>query len=200
MLLAAFVSSLWAADPPATTGNINNQDVPLTRELLKEIQKNPYIDESVQTTNGNVIGIYSDVLSDSTGNPLFCVIQIYDNVSRTKDYVALPWDVMRFDQQNRRIEIAAAAEQLRHVPRFDRARLERIKNNPGEIQKLQQSMAAMGGGSVPGTMGTQSGQGSSLTPPSTNDAQPQRGSVSMMYILAAVAVVIALGFFARRRT
>jgi MYXO-CTERM domain-containing protein len=51
-------------------------------------------------------------------------------------------------------------------------------------------------------MGTQSGQGSSssLTPTTTDDAQPQRGSVIMMYVLGILAAAgLAFALLARRR-
>lgn len=200
--VGALLGGAWvglAADSAATAGS---KDIPLTVDLLKEIQNNQYIDKSVQTTNGNVVGIYADVINDQSGQPAFLMMQVYENVSLGDDFVAVPWNIMRFDQQHRRIEIAAAADYLRQAPKFDRARLEAIKSNPEELAKLQHAMgAAMGGGAVSGTMGTQSGQGaSSFNPPRTNDAQPQRGSVTMMYILGLLAAgIVAIALFARRR-
>ncbi|HMJ67218.1 MAG TPA: hypothetical protein VK615_17870, partial [Candidatus Binatia bacterium] len=72
---------------------------------------------------------------------------------------------------------------------------------PAEVNRIYQHFgAAMGGGSVTATMGTQSGQGSSLPAPPTNEAQPTRGSVGVMYILGILAVVaLGLGYFVRRR-
>jgi hypothetical protein len=201
--LVAIVTSASAADsqpPPSAPA----QRVPITIELLNEIQKNQYVDESIQTTNGNAVGIYAGVINGKDGKPAFLAMQVYDNVRPTKDFAVVPWDMMRFNQQNRRIEMAATADYLRKAPKFDRARLDALKNNPDEIAKLQQSMgSAMGGGSVAATMGTQSGQGSSasLTPTTTNDAQPQRGSVTMMYVLGTLAAgLVAFALLARRRT
>jgi hypothetical protein len=200
--LIAIATSSSAADlQPAA--NAPAQRVPITLELLNEIQKNQYVDESIQTTNGNAVGIYAGVINGKDGQPAFLAMQVYDNVRPTKDFAVVPWDMMRFNQQNRRIEMAATADYLRKAPKFDRARLDALKSNPDEIAKLQQSMgSAMGGGSVAATMGTQSGQGSSsLTPTTTNDAQPQRGSVVMMYVLGILAAgLVAFALLARRRT
>lgn len=200
--LIAIATSSSAADwQPAA--NAPAQRVLLTPELLSEIQKSQYVDKSVQTTNGNAVGIYADIIRDKDGKPAFLAMQVYDNVRPTKDFAVVPWDMMRFNQQNRRIEMAATADYLRKAPKFDRARLDALKGNPDEIAKLQQSMdSAMGGGSVAATMGTQSGQGSSsLTPTTTNDAQPQRGSVVMMYVLGILAAsLVAFALLARRPT
>jgi MYXO-CTERM domain-containing protein len=177
--------------------------VPLTPELLNEIQKSQYVDKSIQTTNGNAVGIYADVIHDKEGKPTFLAMQVYDNVRPTKDFAVVPWDMMRFNQQSRRIEMAATADYLRKAPKFDRRRIDALKNNPDEIAKLQQSIGSgMGGGAVAGTMGTQSGQGSSssLTPTTTDDAQPQRGSVITMYVLGILAAAgLAFALLARRR-
>ena len=201
--LVAIVTSSSAADPQPAP-NAPAERVPITLELLNEIQKNQYVDESIQTTNGNAVGIYAGVINGKDGNPAFIAMQVYDNVRPTKDFAVVPWNMMRFTQQNRRIEMAATADYLRQGPKFDRARLDALKKNPAEIAKLQQSMdSAMGGGSVAATMGTQSGQGSSssLTPTTTNDAQPQRGSVTMMYVLGILAAAgVAFALLTRRRT
>jgi len=91
---------------------------PLTPELAKEIRRNPYVDESVQTTNGNMVGIFTDAIYDKQEQPILAVIQAYENVGRPKDFVALPWPILRFDKQNRRIEVASAASQIRSAPKF----------------------------------------------------------------------------------
>jgi hypothetical protein len=201
--LVTIVISSSAADQPPTA-NAPAQRVPITVDLLNEIQKNQYVDESIQTTNGNAVGIYAGVINGKDGKPAFVAMQVYDNVRPTKDFAVVPWDMMRFNQQNRRIEMAATADYLRKAPRFDRARLDALKSNPDEIAKLQESLdSAMGGGSVAASMGTQSGQGSSssLTPTTTNDAQPQRGSITMMYVLGILAAgLVAFALLARRRT
>jgi hypothetical protein len=201
--LVAIVSSSSTADPQRAA-NAPAQRVPLTPKLLSEIQKSQYVDKSVQTTNGNAVGIYADVIHDKDGKPAFLAMQVYDNVRPTKDFAVVPWEIMRFNQQDRRIEMAATAGYLRQAPKFDRARLDALKSNPDEIAKLQQSMSsAMGGGSVTATMGTESGRGSSssLAPTATNEAQPQRGSVTMMYVLGILAAAgVAFALLARRRT
>jgi len=49
-------------------------------------------------------------------------------------------------------------------------------------------------------MGTQSGQGSSFPPPPTDEAQPARGSVSVMYTAGVLALAaLGFGYFVRRR-
>lgn len=191
-------TSLFAADSvPGTPPS----RMPLTVDLLKEIHKSQYVNEAVQTTNGNAVGLYADVINDTQGKPALFVLQIYTNVTRTNEFAAVPWDMMRFDPQNRRIEIAATVDYLRKAPKFNRVRLDALKSDPEELAKLSQSMdSAMGGGAVAATMGTQSGQGSSLHPPATNDAQPQRGSVGMIYVLGIVAAaLVGFAIFARRR-
>jgi hypothetical protein len=174
---------------------------PLTPEMTKEIRRNPYIDESVQTTNGNMVGIFTDAIYDQQGQPILAVIQAYENVGRPKDFVTLPWPILRFDKQNRRIEVASAGSQIRSAPKFTQEQLRRLANDSAEVNRIYQHFgAAMGGGAVGATMGTQSGQASSLPPPPTNEAQPARGSVSVMYIVGILAIVaLGLGYFVRRR-
>jgi hypothetical protein len=177
-------------------------DNPLTPELAKEVRKNPYVDESVQTTNGNMVGIFTEAIYDQKGLPILAVIQAYENVGRPKDFVALPWPILRFDKQNRRIEVESAAGQIRKAPKFTQEQLRRLADDRAEVARIYQHFgAAMGGGAVAATMGTQSGQGSSaLAPPPTNEAQPDRGSVGIMYVLGILAVAgLAVGYFVRRR-
>jgi hypothetical protein len=177
-------------------------DAPLTPELVKEIQKDPYVDESVQTTNGNAVGILTEVVSDKSGKPVLGVIQPYENVTIRKEFLAVPWSLLRFDKENRRIQIQAAAGPLRNAPTFQQNQIAGLAEGP-ELQKIYQHFGtAVGGGSVAATMGSQTGQGSSTIPrPPTDAAQPTRGSVSVMYILGVLAIVaLGLGYFVRRRT
>jgi hypothetical protein len=176
--------------------------VPLTPELAAQIRKDPYVDESIQTTNGNVVGIFVDVVKGPSGKPVLGVVQAYDNVTRTKQFIAVPWSIFRFDRQHRQIQIQTAADQLRTAPKYNVDQLARLAEGP-ELQRIHQHFgASMGGGSVAATMGSQSGQGSSTLPqPPTNEAHPTRGSVGAMYILAAlVLLVLGFGYFVRRRT
>jgi len=177
-------------------------DMQLTPQLLKEIRENRYVDESVQTTNGNIVGIFTQLISDQGGKPVLGVIQAYDNVTRKKEFVAIPWSLFRFDAQNRRIQIQTAAGQLRQAPKFQQSEIADLGGGP-QLQKIYEHFgAALGGGAVAATMGSQSGQGSSaVMPPGTDEAQPARGSVSMIYIFGALAVVVlGVGYVARRRT
>jgi hypothetical protein len=177
-------------------------EMQLTPQLLKDIRDNRYVDESVQTTNGNIVGIFTQLISDQRGKPVLGVIQAYDNVTRKKEFVAVPWPLFRFDPQNRRIQIQTAAQQLRQAPKFQQSEIAGLANGP-PLQKIYEHFGtALGGGAVAATMGSQSGQGSSaVMPPATNEAQPTRGSVSMIYIFGALAlVVLGLGYVVRRRT
>ena len=177
-------------------------DVQLTPQLLKEIRDNRYVDESVQTTNGNIVGIFTQLISDQGGKPVLGVMQAYDNVTRKKEFLAVPWSLFHFDPQNRRIQIQTAAEQLRQAPKFQQSEIAALSNGP-QLQRIYQHFGtSLGGGAVAATMGSQSGQGSSaLMPPGTNEAQPARGSTGMIYIFGALAlVVLGLGYFVRRRT
>ena len=170
-------------------------------ELAKEIRRNPYVDESVQTTNGNTVGIFTDAIYDQQGQPILAVIQAYENVGRPKDFVALPWPILRFDKQNRRIEVASAGSQIRSAPKFSQEQLRRLADDRAEVDRIYQHFGtAMGGGAVAATMGTQTGQGSSLPAPPTNDAQPARGSVGVVYLLGILAIAgLGVGYFVRRR-
>jgi hypothetical protein len=76
------------------------------------------LNESVQTTNGNVVGLFTRTIFDQDGRPVLGVIQAYDNVGRAKDFIALPWPILRFDRENRRIEVASAGNQIRNAPKF----------------------------------------------------------------------------------
>ena len=60
-----------------------------------------YVDESVQTTNGNIVGIFTQLISDQGGKPVLGVIQAYDNVTRKKEFGAIPWPLFRFDPRSR---------------------------------------------------------------------------------------------------
>lgn len=174
---------------------------PLTPELAKEIQKDPYVDESVQTTNGNAVGIFTQVVSDKSGKPVLGVIQVYENVTNEKNFLAVPWALFRFNQQDRSIRIQTAADQLRGAPKFQQNQIAGLSEGT-ELQRIYQHFGtAIGGGAVAATMGSQSGQGSSTLPrPPTDAAQPTRGSVGVMYILGALAIVaLGLGYFVRRR-
>jgi hypothetical protein len=176
--------------------------VPLTPELAEQIRKDRYVDESVQTTNGNVGGIFTDIVKDKSGKPVLGIMQAYDNVTREKRFIAAPWSMFRFDREQRQIQIETAANQLRTAPRYNGDQLAGLAEG-SELQRIQQHFGAgMGGGSVTATMGSQSGQGSSALPqPPTNEAQPTRGSVSAIYVLGAlVMMVLAFGYFVRRRT
>src|SRR5688572_9135128 len=179
---------------------VGQGEMQLTPQLLKEIRENRYIDESVQTTNGNIVGIFTQLISDQGGKPVLGVIQAYDNVTRKKEFVAVPWPLLGFDPQNRRIQIHGAAEQLRRAPKFQQSEIASLGNGP-QLQKIYEHFGtALGGGAVAATMGSQSGQGSSVMPPATNEAQPARGSVSIIYILGSLAlVVLGLGYVVRRR-
>jgi hypothetical protein len=178
-----------------------NVIVPLTPELAEQIRKDPYVDESVQTTNGNIVGIFADVVRDKSGQPAVGVIQAYDNVTRSKQFVAVPWSMFRFDRQTRLIQIETAAAQLRTAPKYDADQVPRLAEGP-ELQRVYQHFgASMGGGSVAATMGSQSGQGSSTLPqPPTNEAQPAGGSVGAVYMLGALAVMVVAFYLVRRRT
>jgi hypothetical protein len=176
--------------------------LPLAPELAEQIRKDPYIDESVQTTNGNVVGIFTDIIKDKSGKPILGVVQAYDNVTRKKQFLAVPWSMFRFDRQHRQIQIETAADHLRTAPQYNADQVARLAEGP-ELQRIHQHFGvAMGGGSVAATMGSQSGQGSSSLPPTpTNEAQPTRGSVSAIYIFGALALtLLAVSYFARRRT
>jgi hypothetical protein len=203
LILTAFVTAvLLVRTSGAADTSQTGRAEPLTPEVANGIQKDPYIDESVQTTNGNVVGRFTRMIFDKENRPVLGVIQAYDNVGRSKDFIAVPWPLLRFDKQNRRIEVASAGGQIRNAPKFTTEQVGRL-NDPAEITRIYQHFGvAAGGGAVAATMGTQSGQGSSASfpPPPTNEAEPARGSVSIMYI-AAVLILIALGvgYFVRRR-
>jgi hypothetical protein len=186
----------------ADTTTQTRQTEPLTPEVAKGIQKDPYIDESVQTTNGNVVGLFTRTIFDKEGRPVLGVMRAYENVGRSRDFIALPWPLLRFDKQNRRIEVASAGGQIRNAPRFTQEQFGRL-DDPAEINRIYQHFGvATGGGAVAATMGTQSGQGSSASfpPPPTNEAEPRRGSVSVMYIAAVLALIaLGIGYFVRRR-
>jgi hypothetical protein len=178
------------------------QEPPLTPRLLNEIRSNRYVDESVQTTNGNVVGIFTRLVTDKNGNPTLGVLQAYDNVTRNKSFIAVPWPLFRFDTQNRRIQIQAAAEQLRKAPKFQKPDAAALTDGSRVEIIYQHFGVTMGGGAVAATMGSQSGRDSSaLTPPRTNEAQPARGSVGTLYVLGALALtVLGLGYAVRQRT
>src|SRR5215204_2384469 len=176
--------------------------VPLTPELAEQIRKDPYVDESVQTTNGNIVGIFTDTIRDKSGKPVLGVVQGYDNVTRSKQFVAIPWTLFRFDRQTRLIQIETAANQLRTAPKYNADQVAQLGDG-AELQRVYQHFgASLGGGSVAASMGSQSGQGSSTLPrPPTDEAQPTRGSVGAIYILGVLAIlVMAWGYLVRRRT
>jgi hypothetical protein len=189
-----------AAEDPSRKGEA--AIVPLTPELAEQIRKDRYLDESVQTTNGNVVGIFTDIIRDKSGKPALGVVQAYDNVTRQKQFITIPWSLFRFDRESRQIQIETAADQLRTAPKYNADQLARLAEGP-ELQRVHQHFGvAMGGGSVTATMGSQSGHGSStMPPPPTNEAHPNRGSVGAIYIVGALALmVLGSSYFVRRRT
>ena len=198
---AAAVLLIPSARSADSTASEKPAAVPLTPGLANEIQKNPYVDESVQTTTGNIVGIFTQAISDESGKPILGVIQAYDNVTRAKDFIAVPWPMLRFHQQDRRIEFVGAAAQLRDAPKFKREQIPNLRNNQEAAKIYQHFGVAIGGGAVAASMGTQSGQGASLpTKLPTNEAQPHRGSVGAIYVFGAIAVLAFVLFFLRRRT
>jgi hypothetical protein len=203
-LACCCVVTLMAAGAVRDGGTTADAEgAPLTPALVNEIRKNPYVDESVQTTNGNIVGLFIEVVSNKSGQPVLGVIQAYDNVTRSKQLIAVPWQLFRFDERNQRIQIQAAADQLRSAPVFRQNQIAGLAEGPELLRIQEHFRTALGGGSVAASAGSQSGKDSSviLGTPATNDAQPSRGSVAIMYLLAA-AIIVGLGFayFTRRRT
>jgi len=111
---AVTASSAFAQTTPAAPGSTTAP----TGLAPGQVRAKRLIDRDVYSSDGVEIGDLEDLILDAQGRVVTVIIEVESRLGFTDKYVAVPYNQVRHDDAQRRVNVSMTRDQLRALPGF----------------------------------------------------------------------------------